>query len=188
MINTGTVDRYQSLWHKKPIKYIKDNYYVPIVLDSDLRQFSERRFSQAQSRKIIIGGMNKFLECVFDEGEYIAGKSTIIVIESGRMDLKYALALLNSKLVSFWFRIYYRSLALAGGYLRIGPNEIKTIPIPEVTLEQQTPVIERVDRILAAKAADSDTDTSDLENEIDKLVYNLYGLIDDEIAIVEGSV
>ena len=188
LINTGTVDRYQSLWHKKPIKYIKDSYYVPIVLDSDLRQFSERRFSQAQSRKIIIGGMNKILECVFDEGEYIAGKSTTIVLESGGMDLKYALALLNSKLVSFWFRICYRSLALAGRYLRIGPNEIKTIPIPEVTLEQQTPVIELVDKILAAKAADSDTDTSDLENELDELVYGLYGLTDGEKAIVEGSV
>ena len=186
LINTGTVDRYQSLWHKKPIKYIKDNYYVPIVLDSDLRQFSERRFSQAQSRKIIIGGMNKTLECVFDEGEYIAGKSTTIVLENGRMNLKYALALLNSKLVSFWFRICYRSLALAGGYLRIGPNEIKTIPIPEVTLEQQTPIIELVDQILAAKAPDSDTDTSDLENEIDELVYTLYDLTDDEIAIVEA--
>ena len=186
LINTGTVDRYQSLWHKKPIKYIKDNYYVPIVLDSDLRQFSERRFSQAQSRKIIIGGMNKILECVFDEGEYIAGKSTTIVLENGRMNLKYALALLNSKLVSFWFRICYRSLALEGGYLRIGPNEIKTIPIPEVTLEQQTPIIELVDQILAAKAPDSDTDTSDLENEIDELVYALYDLTDDEIAIVEA--
>ena len=186
LINTGTVDRYQSLWYKKPIKYIKDNYYVPIVLDSDLRQFSERRFSQAQSRKIIIGGMNKILECVFDEGEYIAGKSTTIVLENGRMNLKYALALLNSKLVSFWFRICYRSLALAGGYLRIGPNEIKTIPIPEVTLEQQTPIIELVDQILAAKAPDSDTDTSDLENEIDELVYALYDLTDDEIAIVEA--
>ena len=187
LINTGTVDRYQSLWHKKPIKYIKDNYYVPIVLDSDLRQFSDRRFSQSQSRKIIIGGMNKILECVFDEGEYIAGKSTTIVLESGRMNLKYALALLNSRLVSFWFKIYYRSLALAGGYLRIGPNEIKTIPIPEVTLEQQTPVIELTDQILAAKIADSDTDTSNLEKKIDKLVYALYDLTDDEIAIVEGA-
>ena len=51
LINTGTVDRYQSLWHKKPIKYIKDSYYVPIVLDSDLRQFSERRFSQASIKE-----------------------------------------------------------------------------------------------------------------------------------------
>ena len=36
--------------------------------------------------------------------------------------------------------------------------------------------------------ANPDADTSSLENEIDKLVYELYNLTEDEIAIVEGSV
>ncbi len=42
-----------------------------------------------------------------------------------------------------------------------------------------------VDQILAAKAVDPGTGTINLEDEIDKLVYALYGLTDDEIAIVE---
>jgi hypothetical protein len=42
-----------------------------------------------------------------------------------------------------------------------------------------------VNQILTAKAADSTTDTLALESEIDKLVYELYGLTDEEIAIVE---
>lgn len=33
----------------------------------------------------------------------------------------------------------------------------------------------------------SGTDTSSLEHEIDQLVYQLYGLTNEEIAIVEGS-
>ena len=187
LINTGTIDRYESLWSKKPIRYINDNYNTPVVLDSDLREFSQRRFMQAQSKKIIIGGMTKILECIYDEGEYIAGKSTVIMLESGKMSLKYALALLNSTLVSFWYKIYFRSLAMAGGYLRIGANEIKTIPIPEVPPEQQAPIINLVDQILDAKLSDPDVDTSELENEIDKLVYASYDLTDDEIAIVEGA-
>ena len=43
-----------------------------------------------------------------------------------------------------------------------------------------------VDRILAAKEKDSNADTSALESEIDALVYRLYGLTDEEIAVVEG--
>ena len=74
LINTGTIDRYESLWSKQPTRYIKDSYPAPIVLDSDLRELSNRRFMQAQSKKIIIGGMTKVLECVYDEGEYVAGK------------------------------------------------------------------------------------------------------------------
>ena len=48
--------------------------------------------------------------------------------------------------------------------------------------------LEKVTQIIAAKEVDSNANTADLENEIDKLVYDLYDLTDDEIAIVEGRV
>ena len=61
------------------------------------------------------------------------------------------------------------------------------MPIPDVSPEQQEPIIELVDQILATKRTDLDADVSDLENEIDQIVYLLYGLADDEIAIVEEA-
>jgi len=42
-----------------------------------------------------------------------------------------------------------------------------------------------VDQILKLKKEDRDTQA--LENEIDTLVYRLYDLTDEEIAIVEGK-
>jgi len=33
----------------------------------------------------------------------------------------------------------------------------------------------------------SKADTTPLENEIDKIIYDLYGLTNDEIAIIEGK-
>jgi len=39
----------------------------------------------------------------------------------------------------------------------------------------------------AAKKRDPKTDITALEREIDRLVYELYGLTEDEIAIVEGT-
>ena len=62
------------------------------------------------------------------------------------------------------------------------------IPIPLALPEEQQPIIKLVDQILVAKAADPDADTTAQENKIDKLVYELYNLTEDEIAIVEGSV
>lgn len=38
-----------------------------------------------------------------------------------------------------------------------------------------------------AKRADPAADTTDLEREIDRLVYGLYGLMEEEIKIVEGK-
>ena len=44
-----------------------------------------------------------------------------------------------------------------------------------------------VDRILKAKAANPDADTSEIEEETDRLVYDLYGLTNAEVAVVEGE-
>ena len=64
---------------------------------------------------------------------------------------------------------------------------MKEFPIPEATCEQQALIIELVDQILAAKDTNPDADVSELEKQIDQIVYFLYGLTDEEIAIVEGA-
>ena len=108
------------------------------------------------------------------------------VIINQRFDPVFVAALLNSTLINWYaykfiFCSAIRTMDLDNYY-------VGKIPIPDVTSEQQTPIIELVNQILAAKQANPDVDTSDLENEIDKLVYALYDLTEDEIAIVEGVV
>ena len=63
----------------------------------------------------------------------------------------------------------------------------KKLPIPNVAPEKQISIIELVDQILDAKHINPNADTSALENEIDNLVYALYDLTSEEIAIVEGN-
>ena len=57
------------------------------------------------------------------------------------------------------------------------------LPEPE-----QQPIIERVEKILAIKKATPSVSTAEMEAEIDKLVYKLYGLTDEEINIIEQSI
>jgi adenine-specific DNA-methyltransferase len=52
---------------------------------------------------------------------------------------------------------------------------------------QQTEIAEIVNKILTPAKADHRADTLKLEREIDSLVYGLYALVADEIAIVEGK-
>ena len=89
------------------------------------------------------------------------------------------MGILNSNFISWYFRCF-----LSEG-LHFYPNDAKELPIPNVTSEQQLSIIERVDIILDVKNTGPEADTSDLEDEIDKLVYELYNLTEDEIAIVE---
>ena len=66
-------------------------------------------------------------------------------------------------------------------------NDVRELPIKQISLENQTPFIEKVYQILTLKKADSNADTSELEAQIDRMVYDLYELTEEEILIVEGK-
>ena len=97
---------------------------------------------------------------------------------SKKVDLKYLLGVMNSKYADVLLT------NLRGGDYHIYPEHIRNIPIPIATIEQQQSVVRIVDEIINAKKKNSDT--SVLEYELDQLVYQLYCLTDEEIAIVEG--
>lgn len=96
------------------------------------------------------------------------------------MSLQYLIGILNSK----YAKVLLRNQR-SGDY-HIYPEHLRNIPIPTASPEQQQPIITLVDRILSAKKASPTADTSVLEREIDELVYQLYGLTEEEVKIVEG--
>ena len=111
--------------------------------------------------------------------------ATFYVIKTVRTNQKYLAGLLNSRLIAFWLK--HRG-KMQGTNYQIDKQPLLAIPLISPSLDQQASVATLVDQILTAKHADPDADVSALENEIDKLVYALYDLTDDEIAIVEGQI
>jgi hypothetical protein len=61
---------------------------------------------------------------------------------------------------------------------------MKELPVLPVSISQKAPIIDRVETILSDP---NSPDVPILEKEIDALVYDLYGLTAEEIAIVEGK-
>ena len=64
---------------------------------------------------------------------------------------------------------------------------LEVIPIPYCTREKQLKVCSLVKNAINTKRTNPSADTSALESEIDRLVYQLYGLTEEEIKIVEGK-
>ena len=60
----------------------------------------------------------------------------------------------------------------------------ETITIPRLSEVRQRPLVRAIDQISAAKATDPAAGTGELEEEIDWLVYDLYGLTNEETAVV----
>ena len=98
---------------------------------------------------------------------------------SRRFAVKFLLGVMNSTVAHAFLKSHRRS------NIHLYPDDWKKLPIPDVTPEQQIPIIELVDTILNAKRTDPTADTTQPEAEIDRLVYELYGLTKEEIAAVE---
>lgn len=65
---------------------------------------------------------------------------------------------------------------------------LSEIPIKKASPDIQNSIIEIVDEIIALKKANPDNDTSSLERQIDTIVYDISGLTDAEIKIIEQSI
>ena len=61
------------------------------------------------------------------------------------------------------------------------------IPIPSIKPAQKASISKIVNQILDAKRTNPDATVSDLEDDIDQMVYLLYALTPEEIKIVEGT-
>jgi adenine-specific DNA-methyltransferase len=93
---------------------------------------------------------------------------------SEQVDMRYLLGILNSK---------YAGVLLSnqrGGDYHIYPEHLRNLPVPLATKNQQQSIITLVNQILSAKNANPLADTSKLEKEIDVLVYELYGVTENE--------
>ena len=108
---------------------------------------------------------------------------TFFSIKTLRWNMKFLTGVLNSKLVAFWLR---NKGKMQGNNYQVDKEPLQNIPLPLMNIAQQQPIIELVEKILVSKKADEKADTSAEEIEIDRLVYALYGLTEEDIKIVEG--
>ena len=99
--------------------------------------------------------------------------------------LKYLCALLNSSIVT-WL-MTKNALTTGGGATQWKKFTVERIPIPIIPYSQEQAFTRLVDSILDAKDTDLQADTHQQETELDQLVYQLYGLTDDEVAVIGSS-
>ena len=136
-----------------------------------------------KSEKIIWGlTADKWAYTLDTEQHYLP--SNAYILTSDTIPIRFILGLLNSKLLHYYFG--FIGVMTAGGAYTLKAATIEAFPIATGTREQQKEIAAKVESILNAKAKDKQADVSSIESEIDHLVYNLYGLSDNEIKIVEG--
>ena len=116
-----------------------------------------------------------------DKQHYLPSNGYILT--SDNVPVKYLLGLLNSKLLQYYFG--FIGVMTAGGAYTLKAATIEALPI---VVSNEQPIISLVNQILDAKKENPQADTSDLENQIDILVYKLYNLTYDEAKIIDPEI
>ncbi|GAA7323665.1 class I SAM-dependent DNA methyltransferase [Helicobacter pylori] len=117
-------------------------------------------------------------------------EKTAFMIVSDAYNLKLLTALLNSKLITFYFKNFCGGCILGKSGYQYNKHALEKIPIPKITPKNQElaqKITDYAEQILQAKAKDPKANTQELEKEIDALVYQLYHLTDEEIKIIENG-
>jgi TaqI-like C-terminal specificity domain len=122
---------------------------------------------------------------------------------ASELDLRYLLAIINSKFATWYVRLIAFGLT-EGAFTKIRTNQFGRLPINIVAHSEPVRrriydrLVTSVDKILAltpsTRTAKTDAERTALQNairktdrDIDHLVYQLYGLTPEEIALVEGT-
>lgn len=122
----------------------------------------------------------RIVATVDEVGYYGSQGMNFIVPKTKEYSAYFLIGIINSTLVNYLFATKFLNLAIKADY-------IKQISFPKPS-EKTVNEIETISKeILNLKSKDLQADTSDLENQIDQLVYQLYGLTEEEIEIIENS-
>jgi hypothetical protein len=115
-----------------------------------------------------------------EEGVYGTQGMNFVVPNVTNAPIYYLLAILNSSLLNYLFATKLLNVAIKAEYIKN-----TRLPIPDPTTEAELTRLTK--KILALKQARPDADVRALEQNIDRLVYGLYGLTAAEIKLVEES-
>jgi adenine-specific DNA-methyltransferase len=135
------------------------------------------------------------LVATYDDAQFYCLQSTnVINLREVRSDwdIKYLLGLLNSNCANFFFRQRY------AGNNHIASNQLASIPVPAASPAQQERVALLVDKALSLhkrlSQARIDQEKTVLQrqinaadHQIERLIYALFRLNAEEIALIEGS-
>ncbi len=131
--------------------------------------------------------------------------NTLVVVSpkpACNWDIKFVLGVLNSKLVNFYYVTFLKSSKKV--FSEIQARQAQQIPLPKL-LRTNLSAIEKHDRMVALVermltlvpqrkkeqnpqvAAQLDAQIAATDRQIDRLVYDLYGLTEEEIALVENA-
>jgi hypothetical protein len=196
IVNTGTIGKYISKWGMQKMVYLGNKYLLPVVNKKRFLNDFKNTYSQKSVQpKIIIKGLTLLDACIDEEGIFIPGKSTLIIINDDINLLKFISAVINSKIAIFYLKEKYPSSSYNQG-INFTKDMVNNLPFSKPSESVRVKIIAFINQMLEIikqfnNARDADKKIYQqkieiLDKQIDSEVYKLYNLTPEEIKVVEG--
>ncbi|MFD3157281.1 Eco57I restriction-modification methylase domain-containing protein [Haloimpatiens sp. FM7330] len=171
--------RYKPILENQAQRYGENYPWYALHRPRDLKIFQAKE-------KILVPYRNKKNIFGYAKEEVFASRDVFYITEvDNEFDIKFILGLLNSKLFYFW--LYYKGKR-KGDVLELYVKPLSELPIIKAGYSEQQEIIKYIDKILDIKQSLSKSAERDIDKYeilINKIVYELYGLTQEEINIVE---
>jgi hypothetical protein len=195
VINTGTIGKWSSKWGLKDMTYLGKKYSRPIVSKKHFFDEFQNSYSVKSIRaKLILKGLNLLDVCLDSRGEFVPGKSTLIISGFNEKHLKYLMGYLNTPLPLFYLKEKYPAYSYNQG-ITFTKDMINNLPVPPISSAAEGRIVHLVEKIIQFTASENyhqnsgkQTRVEEYKKQIDRMVYKLYSLTAEEIRIIENSV
>lgn len=170
------ISRFKDYLEPKKVKYKTNPKYWYSL-------HRAREMSIYESKKIITPQLQNYCNFALDTKQMYpdAGGYMLVIKPENEEDINYYYGILNSSL--FYHFITNTSTAFNNNYYYFKTAYIEPFHFPDTASEDcKKKIIENVNAIIAAREIDRDADVSDYERVIDSVVYDLYGISNDERA------
>jgi hypothetical protein len=170
-------------------KIIYEGDYINI--DPKLLNKGGWDYNVIHSPKLLLRQTGDSLTAAVDfDGLYHLNNIHSFALDNSKLDLLYLLALINSNLLNYYYK--NTSLETNRTMAQTDIETLESLPIKAISQNEQKPFIDLVNKILVI-TKDNDylenptkqAKVKEYERQIDRMVYKLYGLTEEEIKIVE---
>lgn len=171
LLDGRNIQKYSINWTGKYLDYSLDRIHS-----------CKRKDIFEAEEKILFRRVSSTLIGTYDDEQYYALNTLVVITPKvEKVNLKYILGLFNSKLMNYIYKNQFKSTKTV--FSEIQARSVGQLPIK--TDERSTEIIKLVDKIISAKKINNQDDCVELQEEIDAIVYDIYGVSQDERLLIE---
>lgn len=192
---SGSIDPYNVSFNN--VRYMGHNYKFAFIKNGS--DIAESKWNFWEKHKIVVSGMTKRIEAYYSTKSLALGVGIYGIYDYAGFNPYFLLAILNSSFLTCYFREKFKHKHLAGGYLAINKSTIEQLPIIKPNKTEEYLLVNLAKKMMELmnlfnnSIKDSDqwksikSEIEKTDKKIDEEVYEIYGLSEEEIKIVEES-